>query len=135
MELMSSGNFTKARTGAPIILQKPYGENRIIEVCETCGISVARFMPGKGTSMHYHHRRREVICGVAGSIRFITESDNQLLELGSYALTTPLVPHRLLNESGSVAEVIEFFSPGALSDKVRLSDQYGRKLGDVVFSD
>jgi SAM-dependent methyltransferase len=112
------------------ILDKPYGRNHWIDVEKNHGITFAIFGPKSRTSFHHHQFRRELFAVRAGQIGVLGKSPS-LLHPGGWALSFPGVDHALVNEGDDEAEVLELVSPWLPTDKVRLEDPYGRRLGSV----
>lgn len=113
-------------------LDKPYGRNLIVEINGNYGLSCARLLPGRSTSLHYHSTRTEFFVVRCGELS-VTDGDvEHRLHAGSVSRSTPGRPHRLSNAGHSICEFVEIFSPPLLDDKIRISDFYSRKVGEVT---
>jgi mannose-6-phosphate isomerase-like protein (cupin superfamily) len=113
-------------------LPKPYGQNDILRLANVkVGLSTATILPGRGTSTHFHHVRKEVFCVIEGELQLCVDGTRYRLGEGDMGYSEPLVPHSLHNLSQRPARIVELFSPADLDDKVRLQDRYGRALGKV----
>src|SRR5258707_12642512 len=55
-----AAEFEDLPATAKLVLDKPYGINVIEASIENFGVSVARLKPGRSSSFHYHHKRREL---------------------------------------------------------------------------
>src|SRR5436309_1738687 len=67
----------------------------------------------------------------SGVLLFTSGATTRQLGARETGSSTPHVPHSLRNGGHTDLRVLEMFSPAILSDKVRLSDHYGRALGSV----
>jgi mannose-6-phosphate isomerase-like protein (cupin superfamily) len=121
---------------AELILQKPYGLNRILKWRNRAvGLSTAVLFPHCGTSTHLHDTRKEVFLVLRGAVIFTFGGEMCQLESGDFGVSVPNQPHRLWNASVVSAHILEMFSPADLDDKRRLEDRYGRKIGCVMHSE
>jgi mannose-6-phosphate isomerase-like protein (cupin superfamily) len=122
-------------TQSVLILEKPYGRNHILIDHGDFGISCALLLPGRSTSLHYHHIRKEFFCVRRGGITLTSGIDVYHLHSLECGISTPEVSHALANSGDKPAEVLEVFSPALLDDKYRISDPYTRRTGNVGVSE
>lgn len=116
-------------------LDKPYGLNRILRESGTWGLSSARLLPGKSSSFHMHNTRREFFRVRTGYLTLVTVGAVATISPLESGSSTPSVPHAVANQHDETLELIEIFSPADLNDKIRISDKYGRPLGQVSFDE
>jgi mannose-6-phosphate isomerase-like protein (cupin superfamily) len=116
---------------ARLLLDKPYGRNHILVADGAFGLSFALLLPGQSTSLHFHTTRREFFCVRRGTLRLTTGERTTVLQRFGCGHSTTGVPHALANGGAGPLEVLEIFAPALLEDKVRVRDQYERKLGSV----
>jgi mannose-6-phosphate isomerase-like protein (cupin superfamily) len=116
---------------AVLVLDKPYGKNHILIDSGDFGLSCARLLPGRTTSLHTHAIRREFFCVRRGAISLTLGDTQRRLGRLAHAGSTPGVPHALANDGHEPAEVLEMFAPALLDDKHRILDPYARRLGPV----
>jgi mannose-6-phosphate isomerase-like protein (cupin superfamily) len=117
--------------GAAMILDKPYGRNILALLDPAFGISLVQMRPRAATSLHVHHRRREIFVIRSGALTLFQEGRSRRLGPWEVAQSTPASPHRLANDGEEPLEILELFAPNLLDDKVRLEDRYHRVLGPV----
>ena len=116
---------------AKFSLTKPYGMNHILTLTESFGISLAQIGLSQGTSMHFHTRRKELFYVKQGILTLYKADDVYTIQTNSIGFSTPLEKHSLKNENQNTLEILEIFLPPLIDDKVRVKDQYDRKLGTV----
>lgn len=122
-------------TQSVLVLEKPYGRNHILVDRGDFGISCALLLPGRSTSLHYHHIRKEFFCVRRGGITLTSGANVHHLHSLECGISTPGVSHALANSGNQPAEVLEVFSPALLDDKCRISDPYTRRIGNVGVSE
>jgi quercetin dioxygenase-like cupin family protein len=124
----------KLLQAAEIILDKPYGNNNIIQPNGNWGLSYVVFKPKRRTSLHYHDVRTEFFYVKSGTLTLESNGNKRIIRAGETGFSTPGIEHSLINESDeSELHIIEIFSPALLNDKVRVSDLYERTLGSVGY--
>lgn len=114
-----------------LALNKPYGTNIILQFIDAFAISFVRIEAGSGTSLHFHNIRREFFFVRDGILTFLDSDISTKLTSGCWAVSCPGRPHSLQNRGPHPVEIIEVFSPPLLDDKIRVKDNYGRRLGAV----
>ncbi|WP_416959403.1 NUDIX domain-containing protein [Streptomyces sp. Agncl-13] len=116
-------------------LDKPYGENHILVDSGQWGVSFARLLPGRSSSYHFHHIRKEFFRVRTGTLTLRQEDGSSLLHPLDCGTSTPGIAHSIGNDGQQPVELVEIFSPALLDDKERVSDRYGRPLGQVAFGE
>jgi 8-oxo-dGTP pyrophosphatase MutT (NUDIX family)/uncharacterized cupin superfamily protein len=116
-------------------LGKPYGENHILVDSGQWGVSFARLLPGRSSSYHFHRTRKEFFRVRTGTLTLREEGGNSLLHPLDCGTSTPGIAHSIGNDGQQPVELVEIFSPALLDDKERVSDRYGRPLGQVAFGE
>ncbi len=114
-------------------IDKPYGSNHILLMTEFFGISFAQIKPRHGTSYHYHSVRKEFFFVKSGILTLIKEKAVTTLAPLGVENSNPFERHCLKNSGKELLEILEIFSPPLLNDKVRVKDEYRRKLGGVNY--
>lgn len=112
-------------------LNKPYGCNYVLEITEGFGFSFAQLNSGQSSSEHYHETRHEFFVVRKGELTLNKGGEKHLISQGEWNFSTPYEPHSIQNASFRKLEIIEVFSPSLLDDKIRIKDQYNRKIGKV----
>lgn len=116
---------------AVLTLDKPYGVNHILVQEGEFGLSFARLLPGRSSSLHYHRQRGELFRVRRGALTLTDGERRRELTALEFGMSIPGREHAIANEGDELLEIIEVFAPALLSDKVRVSDRYDRKLGAV----
>lgn len=135
-ELPTSSALTVDAAG-PVIerIDKPWGEELILNRSDTSVVKIMRILPRRRLSLQYHRQKHETLLllngaallSVGGIGNDQTALQHEPLVAGVRRHIPAGVVHRLT--AGDVlAEILEVASqlPGDMEDIVRLADDYGR---------
>lgn len=115
-----------------MIVEKPWGYERIIEKNATYVVKELVVNPGHRLSLQYHEKKKETMMLVAGDALLQLESETEKGKLVNFRMR-PFIPyyiqvgqtHRLISDGLDRARVVEV-STTELDDIVRLEDDYKR---------
>lgn len=108
-----------------MIIEKPWGYERIIEKNGTYVVKELVVNPGHRLSLQYHERKIETMFMVYGSAKLeLSGKSHRMIPFSPY-LITPGQEHRLINDGTERVRVVEV-STTELEDVVRLEDDYKR---------
>lgn len=115
-----------------MIVEKPWGFERIIEKNGTYVVKELVVNPGHRLSLQYHEKKLETMMLVSGDALLQLESEKEQGKMVNFRMR-PFVPyliqvgqtHRLIADGKERARVVEV-STTELEDVVRLEDDYNR---------
>jgi mannose-6-phosphate isomerase len=111
-----------------LIVEKPWGREEILEVCEKYVVKRLTMWAGHRCSLQFHELKRETIYVLSGSLKITHGSDQEnlvarLYRAGDSLTIPPGTVHRM--EAIEDAMYLEASTP-ELDDVVRLEDDYKR---------
>jgi mannose-6-phosphate isomerase len=108
-----------------MIVEKPWGYERIIEKNDTYVVKELVVNPGHRLSLQYHERKVETMFIVSGSAKLeLSGKSHRMIAFNPYLIAAGQ-EHRLINDGTERVRVVEVSTP-QLDDIVRLEDDYKR---------
>ena len=111
------------------IIQKPWGQEELIEVNENYMLKKLTMKKGHRCSLQYHNHKKETIYVLSGKLNIITGRSKETLSSKIYNIndTITLMPGTIHRMEGLEESVYLEASTPDLDDVVRISDDYNRK--------